>query len=261
MNHLAAPGYLDALLPGPGFKECAKHIPLVLKTPYTTSLPATSRLVPPTFLPMPQQTLGAHIASAAISREKLENSIALSKAAVYIMLEALQRAETSLQTLSEIRIRTEALATKAENKNTTTAELRRELADWTFKSMDSYKEHEGAIEDAWKGWRSAMAGIVKAGQSRKAHEEIMASLQHMKNEHRRQKERHRVRRVRIAIEKENDEVMGELLDAVGGTEEMLRGALKRLNDHKRVRDWVDKEFKKASTAAREAIAESTRKER
>lgn len=147
----------------PDSKECAKHIPLALKTPHSTSLPAASCLVPPTFLLMPHQTLGARIASAATSRKKLENSIALSKAAVYIMLEALQRAETSLQTLSEIRIRTEALATKAESRNTTTAELRRELADWMFKSVDSCKEHEGAIEDAWKGWRSAMAGIVKAG--------------------------------------------------------------------------------------------------
>lgn len=89
----------------------------------------------------------------------------------------------------------------------------------------------------------------------------MVSLQQMKSEYQGRKKKHRVGRLRSAIEKENDEALAELLDAVGGTQEMLRGALKRLNDHKQACDWVEKEFKKASTAARIAIAESTRKAR
>ncbi|KAF2255133.1 hypothetical protein BU26DRAFT_500756 [Trematosphaeria pertusa] len=201
-----------------------------------------------------KRTLGIHIANAAAARKALTNAVALAKAAQSIMLEGLQNAETSLQSLTEIRIRTEALGAKTQFGGVTEQDLKRRLADYTLHGVNVRKEHETAMDDAWKGWRSAMANIVRAGKAQKDHDEVVRELRRMEVLYRGFKEfEGSVSGVRSSIERENEEVCKEVVAIASASQERLRGALEQMNAHSAAWEWVDDGVRKAAAAARRAI--------
>ena len=138
------------------------------------------------------------------------------------MLKAPQHANKSLKSLTEIRIGTEAPTPKAETDTATTMELKSDLANSALNSLDARKDHKTAMNDAWKGWRSAMAGIVRAGKVQKEHEEIIDALQDMDiHENQELHDVERVEGVRSAMHKENEDVLNELLEVADGAQETL----------------------------------------
>jgi len=198
--------------------------------------------------------LGIHAANAAAFRRELENSLTSAKDKISIVLEALQKAETTLQALTQICICVEALAIKAEKGGCAVADLTRELIDWTLKYFDTCKELEVILGNSWKAWKSAMGNIVSAGRSQEAHENILITLLQMKHQHRGDKNEINIEGVRSAMEDVGKKALDRLLETTNGAKDTLKEALKRLSDHREAWDRKEKEYRKALTAARIAIS-------
>jgi hypothetical protein len=215
---------------------------------------------------MPHRSFSAHFTSTAASRKELENALKLSRAAIAIAFEGLHRAETSFQSLSEIRICTEALAVKANTRsgrisNTTAVDRKRELAGWTLKGLDAYDEHENDMKDAWQGWSSAMSGAVRAKKCQVAIKEDKALLVQNVIAFQGRTKRRKIEGRKLAVENEQDKMLEELLEAAGATHDMLREVHKMLRDHEKAWEWIEQELKKGFMAARSAVSQCEWNER
>lgn len=206
---------------------------------------------------MPHFTRRAQGPSVASSRKELENALKLSQAAVSIALEGLHRAEMALQSLSEIRVYTGALAIKAENGSGhgMSADHKRELASWIIKSLHASDEHASDIIDAWQGWSSAMRGCVRAKRCQMVMTARMISAM-FETMFQCQTKRRKIADGMSAVEHEEHIALAELRQAAYEILETLREVHRRLRGHEKAWDWMEKELKKGFMAARLAISRS-----
>ncbi|KAF2702722.1 hypothetical protein K504DRAFT_452968 [Pleomassaria siparia CBS 279.74] len=206
------------------------------------------------------QRLGTCALNTSTMRKELEDSFATSKAATSIMLEAQRSAEASLQTRNSIRVRTEALVSKASRGRAKTVDLHRELANCTLDSLEAVKDHDVAMKDVWRGWQATTTGIMRMEWF---HQKVLRALDEMEKDVEKEggQEEENAKDVRSAIDRENKKLLEKLVEVADCTERILREALKELDDHKIAWGYIERELGEATNQARKAIAEVTRVQR